>query len=130
MLINITYLIILFIASIFDIKNRIIPNTLNILILILAIFNFRVENLLGLILAFLLLIISVNTNAFGGGDIKLIGAVGLLFGFSKVFEIFIFSALIFAVFGLIYLLIKGKGKSLAFPFVPFIFLGSLIEIIL
>ena len=60
-------------------------------------------------------------EALGGGDIKLYAIIGLVLGYETVFLSLFFAALS----GLIVNLIFGKKEGYI-PFVPFIFLGSLI----
>mgnify|MGYP005804827973 CR=1 FL=1 len=132
-------------AFIIDYKQQIIPNRLN-----LTIFEF------GLIIAFLygmsnvaitidmlfgmiagggiFLIITLlgglifGKEALGFGDVKLMGALGLYFGFSNIIAIAIMSFLIGGILGIILIITKIKKKDEYIPFGPFIVIATFISI--
>ena len=132
-------------AFVIDYKMQIIPNRLN-----LAIFE------IGLIIAFIYglsdVAIAINMvlgmfvgagiflaitliggviygkEAMGFGDVKLMGAIGLYFGFSNMIMITLMSFLIGAILSIILLLIKLKKMDEYIPFGPFIVLATFINI--
>ena len=132
-------------AFVIDYKMQIIPNRLN-----LAIFE------IGLIIAFIYglsdVAITINMvlgmfvgagiflaitliggviygkEAMGFGDVKLMGAIGLYFGFSNMIMITLMSFLIGAILSIILLLIKVKKMDEYIPFGPFIVLATFINI--
>ncbi len=132
-------------AFVIDYKMQIIPNRLN-----LAIFE------IGLIIAFIYglsdVAITINMvlgmfvgagiflaitliggviygkEAMGFGDVKLMGALGLYFGFSNMIMITLMSFLIGAILSIILLLIKVKKMDEYIPFGPFIVLATFINI--
>lgn len=133
----------LMLAFILDIKYMIIPDTASIVILfsgiINLVFNFSKENLLnsitGLIIGgFTLFIIDfifekiTKSEGFGYGDMKLLGAIGFLFGYKNVIVVMILSIIISSIFGIIYLIInKVKNiKDTYLPFGPFIVISTFI----
>lgn len=133
----------LILAFILDIKYMIIPDTSSIAILfsgvVNLVFNFSKENLVnnvfGLIIGgFTLFIIDfifekiTKSEGFGYGDMKLLGAIGFLFGYKSVIVIMILSIIISSIFGVIYLIInKVKNiKDAYLPFGPFIVISTFI----
>ncbi len=115
-------LIILILASIFDIKTREIPDVLNYsffasIFLIKTIFsfslgfNFLFEGLLGMLALGLISLIFFFTGIWGGGDMKLMFGLGFLLGMKLTLfnNILIFLACVIitgAVYGLLYLKIS------------------------
>ena len=133
----------LIIAFILDIKFMIIPDTSSILILLSGVVNlivkFNKENIINssigiLIGGFTLYIINyvfkkiTKHTGFGYGDMKLLGAIGWLFGYKSVIVVMILSILISAIFSIIYLIVnKVKHINEAYlPFGPFIVLSTFI----
>jgi leader peptidase (prepilin peptidase)/N-methyltransferase len=128
---------ILVVISIIDLNTKTIPDGLNlfggIFTVLLGIYLFRGEylyHLYGFLFGFLLfLIIAVITNAMGGGDIKLMGVLGILFGLEGI----IFTTVISFIYGAIIstaLIISGKASRKDFiPFGPFISLAALTYIL-
>ena len=64
----------------------------------------------------------------GMGDVKLMGALGLYFGFQNIILISDLSFLVGAIFSIIYMIIKRKSANTYIPFGPFIVISSLITI--
>ena len=70
-------------ASVWDIRKRIIPDELNILILCAGLPTFSFQKLLGILLSLPLLIAALNQEgSIGGGDIKLTVSCGFVLGLS------------------------------------------------
>jgi leader peptidase (prepilin peptidase)/N-methyltransferase len=111
------------VAGILDIKTREIPNELSLIILILAIPDLIKEplNLLGLIPAIIMFIVSVfsKKEVMGGGDIKLMAGVGVFLGF--------FGATLLCLTSMtgveIARFISKKKELKKVPFAPFISIG-------
>lgn len=128
-----------------DYKLQIIPNRLNLTIfevgLIFA-FLYGLSNvaitinmLLGMLAGggiFLLITlvggIFYGKEAMGFGDVKLMGALGIYFGFSNIIIITLVSFLIGAVLSIILLVSKIKKSNEYIPFGPFIVLATFISI--
>ena len=63
----------------------------------------------------------------GFGDVKLMGALGLLFGLSNIIIITLLSFLIGAVLSILLLITRIKKSNEYIPFGPFIVLGTFIS---
>ena len=59
-------------------------------------------------------------NGFGGADIKLAGASGLMLGFMGGSIGYLIGLLFAVVFNLIYNKVKGRSNEIAFPLLPFL----------
>lgn len=129
-----------------DYKLQIIPNRLTLTMLEVGIafsffrginnLNIAVEMWLGMILGagiFLMLTFIGNVvfkkETMGFGDVKLMGALGLFFGWRNIIAISVLSFLIAAVYS-IYLIIKNKIKKQEteefIPFGPFIVIAAFV----
>lgn len=136
-------------AFMVDLKHRIIPNRLNMLIFeigILFVFIYGINNItiardmvLGLLVgAGIFLLITLlggliaGKEAMGFGDVKFMGAVGLYFGGSVIAEITLLAFLVAFVFciGLIIFRLIKKNDDEYLPFGPFLALASICMIFL
>ena len=130
---------ILLVISIIDLNLKIIPNSINLFLLLYGIifniiefsFNNLTSNLFGLFIGggLFLLIAIISKGAMGGGDIKLVAVLGLLFGFKKILLITFLSFIIGAVISILLLLFKINKRKDYIPFGPFICIGTFITII-
>lgn len=118
--------LILLVASYYDIRTRIIPDWIHILILIVGFIDFNlIRSITGLLLAPLpfLIMALIQEGSIGGGDVKLIGVSGFVLGVGD--------GLLMGIIGIIFAIIitllyyfKCKSKSkLVFPFAPYLYLG-------
>lgn len=131
-------------AFIIDYKLQIIPNRLNLTIFevgIIFVFLYGLSDvaitknmLLGMITGggtFLLITLIgglfYGKEAMGFGDVKLMGALGLFFGFSNIIIITLVSFLIGAVLSIILLVTKIKKSDEYIPFGPFIVIATFIS---
>lgn len=131
-------------AFIIDYKLQIIPNRLNLTIFEVGIiFAFlygmsdvaiTINMLLGMIVGggiFLLITLMgglfYGKEAMGFGDVKLMGALGLFFGFSNIIIITLVSFLIGAILSIMLLITKIKKSDEYIPFGPFIVIASFIS---
>ena len=114
--IKIVCLVVLLAAAIKDVEDRIIPNWMPGLIAVLSFYLPEGPQFSGLLLAACL------WGGIGGGDIKLMAALGLVFGFWVCFW-----GLIIALVLLIAYHLARKIRKIAmgafYPMVPFLFLG-------
>ena len=81
---SVELLLCLGLISISDIKNKIIPNSLILALYLIGFYSGRVSNAESIIGATLLPVILIMLNSvfnIGGGDIKLISALGFCLGF-------------------------------------------------
>ena len=132
-------------AFIVDLKEQIIPNRLNLLIFEIGLvfvflhgfvnINIALNMLLGMITgAGIFMIITLiggmiaGKEAMGMGDVKLMGALGLYFGFQSIIVISVLAFLIGAIISVIYMIIKRKTADTYIPFGPFIVISSAISI--
>lgn len=117
----------LFAASVCDIKSREIPNGISVAIALCALFAFQPSKLWGIFVALLLFVVTYFFGGFGGGDLKLIAAAGLVLGFPLcVLGVFIGLAVEIAYYGitvLIQTLRKEQAAKKYLPFVPFLSVG-------
>lgn len=120
--------------SIIDLRHKIIPDSLTMSVLVLGIihliitkelFNSIIGALIGLGLFHLIALI---TNVMGGGDIKLMAVLGLMFGIKGILFISLFSFVIGAVISIILVILKIKSMKDEVPFGPFISIAALIYI--
>ncbi|NYB74298.1 prepilin peptidase [Sedimentibacter hydroxybenzoicus DSM 7310] len=120
--------------SIIDLRHKIIPDGLNITGLVLGIIYIiinqkLIDGLTGAAIGFgLFLLIALITNAMGGGDIKLMAVLGLIFGIKGILLITLSSFVTGAVISVILLAMKIKSRKDEIPFGPFISLSALIYI--
>lgn len=71
------------------------------------------------------IISKVSNEALGMGDVWIIGSILIVMGVMDGMGILFLSFLLAAVYGAILLVVKKKGKHITFPFVPFLFLGTI-----
>lgn len=130
-------------AFVIDYKFQIIPNRLNLTMfeigLILAFIygianiNIGIDMLIGMVAgAGIFLVITLlggliaGKEAMGFGDVKLMGALGLFFGFSNIIIISLIAFLIGAIVSIILLVTKIKKTDEYIPFGPFIVMAAFI----
>jgi leader peptidase (prepilin peptidase)/N-methyltransferase len=119
-----------------DIKHQIIPDGLIVFLLITGlaanIYMHGLKEILGFGIGFILgggifLLIAIATNgAMGGGDIKLMAALGLWFGWKYIIIIGLLSFTIGALVSLTLIILKLKTKKDYIPFGPFISISAYI----
>lgn len=126
--------LILVALTMIDYDLQIIPDELNLLLLVLGVVYLLVVrlpevSLLGLLphlIGFVvggglfLLIAVVSKGGMGGGDIKLMAALGLWFGWQQLLVLMFISFVSGAAVSLLLMGIKLKGRKDAIPFGPFI----------
>lgn len=132
-------------AFVIDYRLQIIPNRLNLtmfevgLLLTfvygIANINIATDMLLGMVTgAGIFLLITLiggliaGKEAMGFGDVKLMGALGLYFGFSGIIVISLIAFLLGAIISIILIATKKKKTDEYIPFGPFIVLSAIITI--
>lgn len=132
-------------AFVVDLKEQIIPNRLNLLMLEIGLvfvfihgftnINIALNMLLGMLAGGgIFLIITLlggliaGKEAMGMGDVKLMGALGLYFGLQNIVVISVLAFLIGAIGSIIYMIINRKNANTYIPFGPFIVISSIITI--
>jgi leader peptidase (prepilin peptidase)/N-methyltransferase len=89
------------------------------------------SSLIGAVLGFgfFFLIAIVTGGQMGGGDIFLMGVLGLILGLGEILMVTVLSFITGAVISVILLLTKIKGRKDPIPFGPFIALSAVLVIL-
>ena len=123
----------LIVLAFIDLEYMLVPDILNIVIVILAIFavffEYKTlhEHLLGFIAVSVPMFLIVHlTKGFGIGDVFLYASAGLLLGYKLTILSFVIACGCATVFGLWLICIKGTSKKSKIPFVPFIAIGLIV----
>lgn len=125
----------LLVVSFIDMDHRIIPNKIVLFLMIVSIpLNFLVSNLTWLEMLWgflvggglLLVIALLSRGGMGGGDIKLMAALGLYLGWQQILMAIFIASLIGSIVGIFLMLFFGKGRKTAIPFGPFLAIGTLV----
>lgn len=128
---NIIFIITMIYAGISDYRGRIIPDKVHVIILLSALMvNFNlIQSIAGLILLPIPFIIPVikDYNSVGGGDIKIIGAIGFFLGLTRGTVAVIISLTVALVFNL---WIFKRDRFDSFPLGPYIAFGSIITFLI
>lgn len=128
-----------------DIRAQIIPNELNYILLVVgllrAYYIMTVDVMAGLDLLLgmatgLLIFLGIagfsllvfKREGMGGGDIKLMGVLGLIFGFANIVQIFILCFLVGAVISIFLIATKMRKSDDYIPFGPYIVIAAYITI--
>ena len=139
--------IILTMEAFVDIKAKILPNSLNFAGFLIGIVYTYItcirdiyaglDLLLGMITGagvFLLIalfaLIVYRREGMGLGDVKLMGMLGLFFGFTNIIQIFILSFFVAAVISIILLATKIKKTTDYIAFGPFIVIATVVTMII
>ena len=129
-----------------DYKHLIIPNRINLTMFEIGLvftfiyginsLNSAIDMLLGMLVGGgIFLIITLiggliaGKEAMGFGDVKLMGAMGLFFGFRNMIVIAILSFLIGAILSIVLLATKIKKTNEYIPFGPFIVIAAIVTIL-
>ncbi|SDY88810.1 leader peptidase (prepilin peptidase) / N-methyltransferase [Tindallia californiensis] len=131
----ITFLLIVIVFI--DLDHQIIPDGVNLIIALLgtlySIYIFYetrspvlLNSLGGILLGggFFLLIAILSKGGMGGGDIKLMAALGIWFGWQGILMVTFLSFLIGGIYAIGLMLIRNKGRKDMVPFGPFIALAA------
>ena len=134
-----------YIAAVSDIKTKKIPNTLVLTMIGVWVLTMTpqlfintdvaIRTLSDAILGFLtggglfLLIYIFSRRGLGGGDVKLMAAIGLYLGFAGVISAMVFGSLLSGLVALILLLLKKVGRKDTIPLAPFLFVGTFITVL-
>ena len=113
-------------ATLSDIRTREVSDIFSVGILLTAFLNFNIENLIGLVIPSLCLVIAVICGGFGGADVKIIAALSVVIGLEGsvlLVLIALISMLLFHAFARVIRKLRKKSAAKSYPFVPFIFIG-------
>lgn len=121
----------LLIASISDLRSRIIPDTISAGIMLCGLLRFETVNLLGVLIA-LPFFAAALLGTTGGGDVKLSAATGLVLGLpSACTAIIIGFTVMLPVIGVHWAIAKLRGKTPGdYPMAPFIAIGCIAAFII
>ena len=114
-------------ASLWDVRKRVIPNTLCVLILLAGLIRFSPANVFGIFTALPLLVAALlKPDGLGGGDVKLAAACGFVLGFGRgMTGLALGLALTLLFYGALRLR-RGAGNApKALPLAPFLSCGFL-----
>ena len=127
---NILFISTLIYAGIYDYKRRIIPDRVHVIIMISALLSqfSIIQSILGLLILPIPFIISIffNEDSIGGGDIKLVGAIGFYLGLTKGTLAMIIGL---SLSTLVSLLFK-KHRNQLVPLAPYLATGSIIAFLI
>ena len=128
---------ILIIISFIDLRHRIIPNFMVVIALVIGIiFSFisktsLIDTMLGMICGGgILFLLALVPNAMGGGDIKLMFAIGAFLGLNRTLWALLLAFIISSIISIVLILLKIKGTKDYIPFGPFLSLGSFISLLI
>ena len=128
----------LLVASVYDIRKKLIPNSVCVLIAAIALITFSPVKLFGILAAIPLFIAALcKQGSIGGGDIKLTAAAGLVLGFgNSIAGLVIGLASLLICYAVIVTMTRMKviGKKseekkpapLSLPMAPFLSIGFII----
>ncbi|MEW6622199.1 MAG: prepilin peptidase [Bacillota bacterium] len=129
---NYLLFILLMLVIYFDVTKRKIPNFLTFPVMLWGLLSYTIIgrfdgflfSLYGLLLGIVILLIPFAFGAMGGGDVKLLGAIGALKGASFILVAAIYTAIFGGIIALLYLACKGRllvtlKKGAGFVFRPF-----------
>ena len=122
------FLILLTAASVWDIRRRIIPDSLCLCIALTALLSFTPEKLAGLLAGLVLLIAALLWGGMGGGDVKLMAVSGLVLGFYKSMSALTMGFVLLLVFhAMLSILQRLRGRTVpkAYPLAPFLSIGCI-----
>jgi len=145
-MLNFIALIVLsYIAMVFDINTRKIPNMLVLIMMLVWLFllvpmlfidpgmgiKLLIDSLAGLLLAggMFLFVYLISRKGLGGGDVKFMAAAGLYLGFVEVLPVMLYGTVLAAVVGVILILLKKIDRKGKLPLAPFLFVGIMITLL-
>lgn len=131
-------LVFLFLCAVIDIRKRIVPNLLIIIMAVvgfgLLVLSFDALYILAGVLTFfftgavLFTVSWLTKEGFGMGDAKLIMCAGLYLGVPGIFGFLFLSFFFASVFGVVLILIKKGDRKTTMPLAPFLLAGLLVQI--
>lgn len=124
------YVLILIYASYSDLKEKIIPDKVHLMIMVVSLIKI---NLMAAILGFIIVPLPffitalLKGDGIGGGDVKLMAASGFLLGLKGGFIASIIGLTLAVAVNFIYYEIKNKDKNISFPLVPYLSIGCFLS---
>ena len=133
-----------YVAAVFDLKTRKIPNRLILAMLAAwaititpmlfvyteAMIGYLKEAVLGLAISggLFLLVYLISRKGLGGGDVKFMAVVGLYLGFGGAIPVMLYGTILAALTGLVLILLKKIERKDSIPLAPFLFAGIIITV--
>jgi prepilin signal peptidase PulO-like enzyme (type II secretory pathway) len=122
--------------AIVDVKTLTIPDSLVVALVLFSIYpiilnsNLK-DNLFGLasLFAVFIIILLLFPGSFGGGDVKLASAIGLLSGLEQSIVVLEISLVTGALVGILYAIKTKKSLRTKIPFAPFLTAGLIISLL-
>lgn len=120
--------LIMAVAVYMDVRKRTIPNILPLAIAGVSFIPPLWPHFDGIVVGLILIIVAVLVGGIGGGDIKMITAVGLCLGFSQTAMAVLSAMILLILFHLIKggKLVKDNDENRAYPLMPFLLPGMVI----
>ena len=134
-----------FIAAVFDLRVKRIPNALNIAIIsawaititVMLLMDIETavmtlkDSLFGLMFGggLFLLVYTISQRGLGGGDVKFMAGAGLCLGYNGTVAAMFCGTLLAAITGLILVILKKINRKDKIPLAPFLYVGILIAVI-
>lgn len=129
------FFLILSLAAVSDIRKRMIPDWMPLLIAGVSLLPTEPVYLTGLLVALPLLVAGITVGGIGGGDIKLTGACGLVLGFERTLAGLLMALSFLLLFHAVRQCVRKirkvnyvEEKEQAYPLVPFLLLGMVISV--
>ena len=126
----------LIILSYIDLDHMLVPDVINVFILILALFAIvlgdrpLIDHITGaLVISLPMAILAYATKGFGSGDVILYFTSGLLVGFTTVSFSFVLACIIGSVSGIFMIATKKITRKQETPFVPSIAIGLIVSVL-
>lgn len=131
--------IFLVVLSIEDIKEKMISdkyilcvlvNSIIFRIILFDLMNFINGVITGMVIALMIVLVKkVFKQKIGMGDLKLLAALSITYGYAGMINVLFFSIIIAMLYGIVMMILKKKNKNSEIPFVPFVSLGCFLTVI-
>jgi leader peptidase (prepilin peptidase)/N-methyltransferase len=124
------YALILIYASYKDIKEKIIPDKVHLIIMVVSLIKIDLMvATLGFVIVPLPFFITalLKDEGIGGGDVKLMAASGFFLGLKGGFIASIIGLTLAVAVNFIYYKIKNKDKNISFPLAPYLSIGCFLS---
>ena len=133
----ILFFVLLFLAAVGDIRKRIVPDKVVLLLIGVSLIPPEPVYVAGLMVALPLLLVGIVSGGIGGGDIKLTAACGLVLGFERTLVGLLMALSLLSMLHVVRQCIRKirklncvAEKEQAYPLVPFLLLGMVISVFL
>lgn len=128
---HLLFILIMIYAGVYDIKYRIVPIHVHILLFMTGLLDVSLSSVIGSITCFMAILIATliqPTNNVGGGDVYINASIGFCLGFFDGMGTIALSMII----GLIVqpIIWKVKKRKNSFPLVPYFLCGSILYLII